>query len=552
MASASERFYALLKSHKADISGLYFFAVYSGALQLVLPLGIQSVINYVIGGRFSTSLVLLIAGMVASVFVIGVLQVSQMRLIEKIQQKIFADHAIQAAVLITHINFEKVHNTYMPELYNRFFDVIGLQKSFSKLLLDIPAALIQIVFGLLLLTFYHPVFILFSVLVLLLLAFIVLFTGKQGMETALAESTYKYKTAANLQEMARTGKTVRFTKGYSLPVQKTDLPVSGYLTARTKHFGVLQFQYKTLVLFQALLTAVMLVAGSYLLINRQLSIGQFIASEIVIITVLNSVSKLITNLDQVYDMLTSLEKIGKITGLPTEAEGVFNMEPGQAPSLEITGLRFGYGETSDILKNLDLKIPAGSTFYLKGAPGAGKTLLLQLLCGTYTGFEGSLLINRLPIGNYNLSSLRRNTGLLLNRSQIFAGTLLENIALSNPETGPEQIADVAEKAGFTEFLKSFPQGLQTLLEPEGTGLPNGLAQQILLLRALCGKPGLLLLHKPLSYLEPQCAATLKNYLMHQTGGATVVITGTDDSFTDACRQTALLENGSIKQLITNF
>ena len=324
--SPIKRILQVLKLDRKEISAVYFYAILSGLVQLSLPLGIQSIISFVLGGSISTSLVILIVLVVLGVLIAGFISVNQMRLIEKVQQKLFVRYSFEYANRIPRLDLQSVDNYYLPELVNRFFDTVSLQKGISKLLLDIPAASIQILFGTILLSFYHPVFIVFSLVLILLVYLILKFTSEKGMSTSLSESHYKYKVAGWLEELARVVRSFKFSKGSSLNLKKTDELVSGYLEARTSHFNVLLFQYWTLIGFKILITAAMLVVGSVLLINQQLNIGQFIASEIVILLVLNSVEKLILNLDKVYDVLTSVEKLAKITDMPLDKDGNLLLE----------------------------------------------------------------------------------------------------------------------------------------------------------------------------------------------------------------------------------
>ena len=148
----------VIRPEKNDIYSIYFYSILNGLIQLSLPIGIQAIITFIQGGRLSVSLVVLITIVVVGVLLAGMTSVNQMRLIEKIQQKMFVRYAFDYSERITRIDQQKAENKNLPELLNRFFDVASLQKSISKLLLDIPAASIQIIFGLLLLSFYHYFF----------------------------------------------------------------------------------------------------------------------------------------------------------------------------------------------------------------------------------------------------------------------------------------------------------------------------------------------------------------------------------------------------------
>ncbi|MGN6476665.1 MAG: peptidase domain-containing ABC transporter, partial [Flavipsychrobacter sp.] len=455
------KFFNLIRLEKAEISSIYFYAILGGLIQLSLPLGIQSIISFVVGGAISTSLVLLIIVVIVGVFIGGLLKVNQMKIIEKIQQQLFVRYSFQYANNIPQLNLKDVDNYYLPELTNHFFDTISLQKSISKLLLDIPAATIHILFGLILLSFYHPVFIFFGVLLLFVVYIILRITGNKGLETSVQESDYKYKVAAYLQELARVVKTLKFSRKNKLHIVKTDNYVSGYLNARTSHFKILLYQYWTLIIFKVLVTTAMLVVGAFLLVDQQLNIGQFIAAEIVIIMIIDSVEKLITNLDQVYDALTSVEKITKVTEKPLEENGTVNLLSKEPLSIRAHNVSFGYSDSGIVLNNVNFQINPGDKICIEGSYSSGKSTLLRLLSGAYRNFDGTLMINNIPIVNYDMHSLRPRIGLLLNIQDILSCTIRENICLGNDSIDYQQLDAVAEITGLKPFIDGLKKGYET-------------------------------------------------------------------------------------------
>ena len=529
------RIFNLVKLERKEIGSIYFYAILGGLIQLSLPVGIQTIIGFILGATMSTSLKILIILVVGGVFVGGLLQINQMKIIEKIQQRIFVRFSFQIAERIPKLDLKQADSYYLPELVNRFFDITALQKSLSKLLLDVPGASIQILFGLILLSFYHPLFILLSVLLVIVLSVILYYTGNKGLETSLLESRHKYGVAAWLEEMARVIKSLKFSKGSHFHMQKADERVSAYLQYRTSHFRILLFQYKMLVLFKTLITAAMLIIGSFLLVNQQLNIGQFIAAEIVIITVINSVERLINNLDSVYDVLTSVEKIGKITDKPIEHSGSLPMKDGKAGyEIELANIRFGYNEEQQIIQNLSVKIEPGQKVCIMGAEGAGKSTVLRLMTGAYTEYDGNILINNIPIKNYDIASLRSNTGIFLSQQDIFQGSLEENITMGNEDVDRTEVIALFEKVGLMGFLTSLKDGFDTELDPTGHRLPKNVIHKLLLVRAMVDNPRLLLLEDPFSGLEETYKLQIQSLLLDRNNPATVVISTNDEQFAQQC------------------
>ena len=546
-ANPVRRVLQVIKLEKNEISSVYFYAILSGLIQLSLPLGIQSIISFVLGGAISTSLVVMIVLVVLAVFLNGMLQVNQMRLIEKVQQKIFVRYSFEFAERIPRLNLQSVDSYYLPELVNRFFDTVALQKGISKLLLDIPAATIQIFFGLVLLSFYHSVFIFFGLVLLLIIYLILRLTSAKGMESSLRESDYKYAVAGWLEEMARVVKSFKFSRNTSLNISKTDTLVTGYLTHRTVHFRVLLFQYWSLVSFKVAITAAMLIVGSLLLVNQQLNIGQFIAAEIVILMVINSIEKVIGNLDTVYDVLTSVEKLGKLTDKPLEQDGTIELQPANTGlSVEMTAVNFSYEAGSKtVLNQITLAIKGNEKVCIMGATGSGKSSLLRLMSGAYNEFDGSILIDSLPVSNYSLDSLRKQTGILLSMQDIFQGSLLENINMGCEDVSSKEILVLAERLGLKTFMNGLKDGLNTNLDPLGKKLSANVIKKILLLRALVHNPRLVLMEEPFDGLSDSIKASVTDYLVNETSGQTIVISSNDAAFAARCDKVIYLKDGTI-------
>jgi len=547
-ANPVKRILQVIKLEKNEISSVYFYAILSGLIQLSLPLGIQSIVSFVLGGAISTSLIVLIALVVFGVFINGMLQVNQMRLIEKVQQKIFVRYSFEFAERLPRINLQKVDSYYLPELVNRFFDTAALQKGISKLLLEIPAATIQILFGLILLAFYHPVFIFFGMILLLIIYLILKLTSAKGMESSLRESDYKYAVGSWLEEIARALPSFKFSRSASLNMQNTDKLVTGYLTHRTIHFNVLLVQYWSLVAFKIAITASMLIVGVILLVNQLLNIGQFVAAEIVILLIIASVEKIMVNLDTVYDVLTSVEKLGKLTDKPLEEDGNIELAAeNNGLSIEMSNVSFNYEEADNnlVLSNINLSIASNEKVCIMGATGSGKSTLLRLASGVYNHFNGNIFINSIPISNYKLESIRSQTGISLHNLDIFQGTLMQNITMGCTDISAQEILKLSEKISLKTFMAELNDGLNTKIDPIGKKLSKNIIQKILLLRALVNNPRLVLMEEPFEGLSETEQQSVKEYLLNQTPYQTILISCNDESFAASCDKVIYLDKGKV-------
>ena len=546
------KLFRLLRLDGKEITALYLLSILSGLIQLSLPLGIQAIINFAIvatgRNQLPASMWVLIFLVVLGVLFTGMLKINQMKIVEKIQQKIFTRFSFEFAQRIPKLNVKSIDQYHLPELVNRFFDIPTLQKSMAKLLLDIPTAVIQLCFGLILLAFYNSVFIVFGIILLVILYLILYISSPKGFEASLEESNYKYEIAGWIQEIARGIKTFKFFNTYNLHLEKTNTFLEGYLNSRNRHFQILKLQYWSLVVFKILITAAMLIVGGILLIRQDINLGQFIAAEIIILTIMSAVEKLIISLETVYDLLTSVEKITKITDKPLDEDGSYEFVKKLGIEIEAKNLNFGFHNTF-ILKDISFHIQPGQKVAITGDGDSGKTILLRMLTGVFQDFEGDLSFNQIPINNYNLNTLRNHIGIYMQKQDIFSATLWENITLGNPEVNEQDVIDTFKLVGLEQFFRGLNKGFDTHLEPTGKQLSASTVQKLLIARSLLNQPSLLLLDEPMKLIADDIKQSIQNYLFGLKD-VTIVFTTNDPALIAKCDLVIHLEKGQIK-LIQN-
>ncbi len=521
------RFWRLLAAERKDIISIYLFAIVAGIISLSLPLGIQAIFNYVAVGEVTTSWVVLISVVIVGVLANGLVQIFQISITERLQQRIFTNSALEFSYRIPRLKMEALRKHVAPELVNRFFDTLTVQKSLSKILMDLSASSLQILFGLLLLSFYHPFFILFSVVLLGLLLLMIRITGPSGLRTSLEESKYKYKVAFWLEEMARTLESFKLAGSTSLPLRKTDGLLTKYLSARNKHFKVLLLNYGMILGFKVLIIGSMLLIGSLLVFDNQLNVGQFVAMEIVVILLLNAVDKLILAAEHAYDILTALEKIGSLTDMPLESElgeDIPRKSTENGLSISAKSLTLQFPDMRyPIIDNVNLELKAGECINIVTTDDSFVTHFFRMLTGFYEGYDGSLTFNSLPLQNVRLEDLRNQTGGYSTLQEIFDGTLLQNITVGGEGITIQRILEIIDAVGLNEFVEGEKHGLSTMLHTGGGNLPESIFRKIILARCIAKHPTLLLLNRPFEGLEKVEKTKFIHYLRQKMPMATVIL-----------------------------
>lgn len=542
-----QRFWRLLQPDKKEIRNVYVYAVFNGLINLSLPLGIQAIINLIQGGQVSTAWVVLVSVVVAGVAATGILQIAQLRISENLQQKIFARSAFEFAFRIPRIKMEAIYKYYAPELMNRFFDTLTVQKGLSKILIDFSSAMLQVLFGLILLSFYHPFFIIFSLILILLVYAIFRLTGNPGLQSSLEESKYKYKVAHWLEELARTGTTFKLAGKTELPLTRMDKEVGNYLEARESHFNILVKQYSLMVGFKAFVAAGLLAMGGILVMQQLMNIGQFVAAEIIILLVMSSVEKLVLNLETVYDVLTALEKIGQVSDLEIEEakgfeticnEGDYGME------VSLRDVQFSYPEAEkEVLRGINLDIDKMERVIVTGPNGSGKSTLLQVIAGLYDVTGGQVIYNDLPKGNLDLTSLRSNIGDCLTQEQLFDGTVLDNITMGRDGATFDNVKWAVRNLKLEPFIHSLPNGYDTMVDPQGKKLPRSVTQKLLLARSIADRPKLLLLEDALEHLGENDRRSIVDFLVKKEHHWTIVAVSANQYFQSKADRVIRMDDG---------
>ncbi|MHA7131432.1 peptidase domain-containing ABC transporter [Algoriphagus namhaensis] len=541
-----KRFFSLLVEEKSQVYAIYFYAILNGLVTLSLPLGIQAILNFILGGRITTSWIILVVVVALGVAFGGFLQISQMQISEKLQQRIFTKSGLSIAYRLPRVKTESLQGEHAPEVVNRFFDTVNLQKGLSKILIDFSTALLQVIFGLLLLSFYHPTFILFGIGLMLILVLIFYFTSAKGMETALKESSFKYKTAYWLEEIGRTLNTFKLVGNTRLPILRADKILQKYVEFRSKHFAVLIFQYKVMIVFKVLIVTSLLLAGSFLLINEQISIGQFVAAEVIIILVVNSVEKLILSLETVYDTLVAVEKLGHVMDLDLERSEESDKTLVQTDA----GLKFAMenvtfqpqDRANPVLKNVSLRVDAGKKVVLTGKSGGGKSALLSLFSGLYEEYEGKISINDLSLDLIHLEKLRGMMGECLDLEQIFHGSIKENILVGR-DFDQDQLNYILELVDLKQYIYELPEDLDSMLQPEGKGLPKSVAQGILIARGLIGVPKAILIENVLRNTDNVIKAKVLDYIFK--GKWTLLLISNEKEILERADEIICMQEGKV-------
>ncbi len=320
-----QRLIRMLHLERVTINYIFVYAGFIGLIGLTLPLGITAVYNLLSNGAMYSSTYILILVVLVGVVIGGILLIGQLTLVEIIEQRIFTRASVEFAYRLPRIKVAELKGENPPELVNRFFDIITIQKGLGKFLVDIVAAVVQILFSAVLLAFYHPVLLGFGILTILFVSFVLAVYYRQGLTTSIEESAYKYNLVAYLEDVAATLPAYRNNEaGMQEVLRNTDRINASYLKARNNHFKVLKKFFTSSVVLRCMLMGGLLLVGSYFVVERQMTLGQFVAAEVIIVQISYAVEKFLTSLDTIFDMITGSEKLAAVTDLELDEKNLIH------------------------------------------------------------------------------------------------------------------------------------------------------------------------------------------------------------------------------------
>jgi putative ABC transport system ATP-binding protein len=528
------RLIEMMRPESADLGLLLGLAVGSGLLALAPPVAVQALVNTVAMGGMGQALAVLTIILFGFLVFSGSVHVLESYLVELVQRRIFVRLATDMAYRLPKVRCEVYDSHHGGELVNRFFDVLTVQKSGSSLLLDGLSLLMQAVVGLILLAFYHPFLLAFDIVLLLSIGFIMFVLGRGAVASAIEESAAKYGLVAWLEIIARNLWTFKSDGGPQWAVERTDTLAHAYLAAKRTHYRVVLRQIIGSVSLYAVATTALLAIGGYLVINRQLTLGQLVAAELIVSTVLASLIKFGKQLESFYDLMAGVNKIGHLLDLPLEREhGATPAMPGPA-TLAVRGLCFGYGSKRPVLAGVDFAIQAGERVAVLGGHGSGKSTLAQLLSGLRQPEEGHIEFDGINIGNLRLDALRTRIS-VVGTAEIIEGSLFENVRMGRSGIGIDKVERALAMVGLADEWAGLP-GLtvDTIIGPNGSPLSTSQTRLLSIARAIAGSPALLVLDGVLDDLEEESRRRLATALIAANAPWTLLVLTRSPSVATLC------------------
>lgn len=542
---AMKRFFGLLQPEMRDVWTIVVFSIITGLLYLALPLAVNALVsNLAFGSQsapFQQALIFIALALFACLMLSAIIRGLQFYVAEVIQRRLFVRMTADLAYRLPRVKADSLDGVHAPEMVNRFLDVVTVQKSTSLLLLNGINIVLGGLIGLIVLGFYHPALLAFTSLILIAIILIVFGLGRGAVRTSIEESISKYDVVNWLEELARYPRLFKGPGGYSLATERADQLARAYLTARSGHFKVLMRQISGLLFLEVLASSALLIVGGWLVLSQQLTLGQLVASELIVSAIVASISKLGKQFEGWYDAMAAVDKLGHLIDLEIESEDGDLPRPGaDGAAVSVHHAGFSYRDGQEIFSNVSFEISPGGRVALMGSQGSGCSTMLDLLLGLRHPTAGHICMDGFDLRSWYLEELRSSV-MLIRTQDIVNGSIAENIRLGRPGIGLDEVHRALQSVGLLDDVMALPIGMHTPLVTGGAPLSSRQRTRLLLARALVLKPRLLLLDDVFDGMDKSSMDTLTSMLLSRDLSWTVIIATRDPLVASRCDRTVDLD-----------
>lgn len=537
------RLWHFLTPDRTEILIVVGFAIGLGVLALATPIAVQSLVNFVAFGGLMQPLIVVGLLLLFTLAFAGTIRVFKFYVVEILQRRVFVRVVSDLAARLPRVRVDVYDRGHGPELVNRFFDVLTIQKSGSALLIDGLDIVLQTGIGLLVLGFYHPLLLVFDVLLIASIAFILLGLGRGAVMTARKESYAKYEVAGALEELARAPVAYKLAGAQGFASARLAELAGDYVAARRKHYGVVFRQLVGAVTLHAAAGTALLTLGGFLVIQGQLTLGQLVAAELIVSAALASFVKFGKQLEEFYDLLAGVDKLGILFDLPLEQDVGESQAPGPAgAALELRRVSYRYPGQATGVRDVSLRIEPNQRVAVRGPRRSGKSTLADLVSGMREPDSGVVLFDGVDLRDVAKVSIRSQE-YLVRGFEIIEASIVDNVRVGRAEVSMDRVRDALACLGILAELHELPEGLRTEIACSGSPLSRSTALLLILARAIVGQPRAIIIDGVLDELDRTSLSHALTALTSPDAPWTLLVFTSRDEVCDAMERVVDLEPG---------
>lgn len=500
--SIYKRFWFLLKPHKFVLIQALIGAVVYTLLGFSTSIYIQKLTDFVLVGGNTRLLNLLGVIMVCLLILQVVIGIFKDVFLIKTGQQIDARLILGYYKHLLKLPQPFFDTMRVGEIISRINDAVKIRAFINEVSLSLTVNVLILIFSFALMFFYYWKLALIMLLVIPLYALIYFITNKLNKKTERAIMERSADLESQLVESLNAVGTIK----------RFGLESFANIKTETRFISLLQIGYKSALnsvfsgtsssFIAQIFTVILLWSGSYFVIEREITAGELMSFYAIIGYFTGPVSSLIGSNKQIQNALIAADRLFEIMDLEREeSENEIILTNEKIGSIVFKNVKFRYGTRVEVFKDFNLTIPKGKITAIVGESGSGKSTLMSLLQNIYPIQKGRISIGDLDLNYIDTESLRELVSVVPQKIDLFAGNVIENIAVGEFVPNMERIIDICKSIGILEFIETLPNGFGTYLGENGAALSGGQKQRIAIARALYKSPEILVLDEATSSLD---------------------------------------------------
>jgi putative ABC transport system ATP-binding protein len=498
------KIYLLLKKEKSFYLVSLIYGSVVSLLYLAVPISVQTLITTITFGGMIQPLLVVSFLLLTLLLLAGFFKSLQVYTIEKFQRHFYARLTSVMSVKLLGSSWNSTKERLSADLASRYYDIMTVQKKMSLLVTDFSSLILQIFFGLLLLAFYHPYFIVFDLVFIFSTYLVWKIFASKAIHSAILESKAKYNTGNWMFELARQKEVFQSRRFSTFALDELDQRINIYLDSREKHFKTFFAQTISILFIYAFMSAFILSLGGYLVIEEQLTVGQLVAAELIVTIILNSVSKSSKHFESFYDLCAAVDKLHVFYELEEIVSTEESRQFGESLEFKISDLKLDGNEV------LSLHVKAEEKININFSRLSFRKKFFNLLQK-----REHLLSGKIDIGvkslNFISESEAKEMMYFCDGLSVFHGTVRENLGFNNSENDSE-IFSILEIVDLDEAVRELEAGLDTYLFPDGAPLWQSQLYRLEVAKAILSDSPILIVGDNLLFIEKSRQEKITKYL----------------------------------------
>ena len=490
-------------------------------LSLATPISVQFLVNTVANTALAAPLVMLTLTLFGLLVLFGLLYALRIHLMELFQRHFYARMVSEISLLSVYAQDPFFADRKSSALFNRYFDVIVVQKAVPVLFISGFSVVLQVAVGFVLVSLYHPLFLVFTLVMSALIWVIWLVWGARAVRSGIDLSHAKHETANWLETLGGSNGFFKSQRRIDHAIERSDQYTHEYLNAHKRHFRNHFSQTLAFLLLYASASAALLGLGGWLVIQGQLTLGQLVAAELVLSVAFFGVAQLGTYLTYFYDLCAAVEEISLFYEVEQEPPRASAEMSSDDHTLVLKGAS---GKARGSQVQFDLEIPSGSMVMARASNHGIQRLFTSMIKLHARSSSGFITIGGVDVHDLEAYNLRKDVH-VLERPSFVGMTIREYLALSCKDTASKRMMGALETVGLIDTISNLEQGLDTPIAYTGWPLSAVELQQLKLANALLERPRILVLSQLFDLVEEDDLARAIRDLRSQSYSTVIYFSG---------------------------